>query len=1191
MALRFVLGGSGSGKSNYLYEMILKRTQESTEQLFFLIVPEQFSLQAQRELVQRQKNHGIMNIDVVSFARLAYRVFDELGLTHLQTLEETGKSLALRRVAQEREGQLQILRGSIRKSGYINEVKSILSELAQYRISPDQLSELAQDEGIPMPFRCRLMDLSILYQGLQEFLQDSYITAEQALEVLGREAGHSALLRGSILVLDGFTGFTPVQYEALASLMHYVKEIYVTVTLDEGEDPYLDRGMQDLFYLSKKTIRTLSGIAKEQGMQVAAPVCVPHGERSRYGRSEQLRWLEGNLFRSHGKPYGGPVSDLALTQLPGPREELTFVAAEIRRLIREEGFRYRDMAIVCGDVQMYGNYAPEIFEAYEIPYFLDQKRNVSRHALTEMIRAMLELLESDFAPERVMAYLRCGFSGIPTEELDLLENYLLANRIRGWKAWNEKWIRLAGISGVEELAAVNRIREQALAPFYAHGRAGKASYGDASMPFGRKEETGASQQGLPQRGDGVRPGVACRGEKLPLLENVREILRDKDASVREKTVALYRFLMAVDAQRKVEARRARLEQQGRQALAREYGQIYRLTMDLLDKLVALLPQEHMGLKEYRQLLEAGFAASGVGVIPPGYDSVVIGDTIRTRLPEIKILFFVGVNDGLAPRVERQGGLLSEQERQFFRQRGLELSPGMREQSFIQKFYLYLTLTKPSHRLYLSWCSANGEGKEIRRSYLAGTVQKLFPKLAPVSMKGPEERLQMATAESGKRLLTEGISVAREGNCSSDFAALLQWYLTKEEYRPMATRLLSAAFYRYEPKWLSREAARELYGTALRSSVTRLEQFAACAYAHFIRYGIGVREREMGEFAPVDMGSIFHEALERYAGKLQQQGQSWTETSGEQQQRLAQEAMEETVEKVGWLLYQDARTAYGIRRMTRILRKTVETLTCQIADSDFTPEGCEVPFDVVENLPAVNFDLSGEERLRLLGRIDRIDVRDREDGIHVKVIDYKSGKQQFQLMSLYHGLQLQLAVYLSAAAEILRATYPGAEVIPSGMYYYHMDDPVIEVKGRVDEEEVSRKIYEQLKLQGVGSAEDDPSVSKSSQIMSREELSLLMRFAGHKIRSLGSQIYGGDVTLSPYLLKDQCACDYCPCKGICGFDVGFRGCGYRRLAQEADKEEILERMRREAAEGLEQGPGSEDMPGQMRKEAADGDDIH
>lgn len=1142
MSLHFILGSSGSGKSNYIYEHIIQWSHKDPDQLFFVIVPEQFTMQTQRELVRRQENHGIMNIDVVSFQRLAYRVFDELGLTRMKVLEETGKSFVLRKVAEDKKEELSVLRPNRKKPGYINEVKSVISELAQYRITPEQLLELSKEERLPAPFRYRMSDIQVLYQGFFDYLKEDYITAEQILEVLAREAGNSALLRECVLVLDGFTGFTPIQYALLERLMEYAKDIYVTVTMDVREDPYVCEGMHELFYMSKKTVRTLSGIAAKHHIEIGEPIRLTHGEKGRFRQAKPLEWLEQNLFRREVRSYpgqaehrSGPEKSQAkagqqeaiarsglqkaghhifLYSLPDPRQELLYLAGEIRRLVREEGYRYQDIAIVCGDVEMYGNYVPEIFESFEIPYFLDKKNSISFHPMTEMIKAALKVAEQDFSYESVMAYLRCGLSGISSGEIDLMENYLLANRIRGFSKWQEKWVRLGSIQTVEELEQVNGTRLAVLSQF---------------------------QEFLP-------------------------VIKKKDSTVLEKTVALYQFIAALDVQQQLENRRMELEREGRLAPAREYDQIYKIVMDLLNKLTQLLAEEKMELREYREVLEAGFSASSVGIIPPGYDRVLVGDIERTRLPDIKVLFLAGVNDGLIPKAEKSGGLISQQERELFSEYGMELAPGTREKSFIQKFYLYLNLTKPSEKLYLSWFCTGGDGKEVRKSYLAGMLISMFPELAPVKIEAVGGMEQLVTPKSGQRFLIEGIRRAREGELSPEFLALMNWYRNQEGWSQKVEELLDAAFYTYERQFMSREVTRQLYGTVLENSVTRLERFASCAYAHFMAYGIGVRERQLGEFAPVDMGSLFHEALERYSGKMETAGYHWFDVPKEKQEQMAEEAVTETVEEAGYLLYQDARTAYTVQRILRILKKTIETISTQIAQSSFAPEGYEVSFSFAQDLESVNFTLGEEEKMKLRGRIDRMDTRHEENRIYVKVVDYKSGNTQFSLVSLYHGLQLQLVVYLNAAVEILKRKYPGKEVFPAGMFYYHIDDPVIEAKGNPTEEEIKKQVLEQLKLKGVGLEEQDESVSKKSQKADREELALLSEFVNTRIRSIGEKICHGDIQVNPYRMQDRTGCDYCPYHSICGFDGKLPGYGYRRLSGEKDKDVILEKMQKEVANG-------------------------
>lgn len=1142
MALQFIFGSSGSGKSSYLYEHILQRSEQEAKQLFFVVVPEQFTLQTQRELVLRSARHGIMNIDVVSFQRLAYRVFDELGLVHLKVLEETGKNFVLQKVAQEKLSELGILRGSIKKPGYINEIKSMISELVQYGITPGQLLDLSEDPALPGPFRARMHDIEVMYRGFQDYLRGTYITAEEILTVLSQQAAASALLKDSVLVLDGFTGFTPIQYELLQELLRHVKDLYVTVTLDGREDAFRCSGMQELFYLSKKTVASLSEIARAQRVTIAEPVVLFHDRKTRFGRSGQLEWLEQNLFRDSPRTLVKQNNDIFLYRLPNPRQELLFLASEIRRLVREEGCRYREIAVVCGDVESYGNYAAEIFPQYEIPYFIDKKNHISFHPLTELIKTALKAVEADFSYESVLAYLRCGLSGIAREEVDLVENYLLANRIRGWRRWKEKWVRLAGLSE-EELMCVNEVRARV------------------------KEQ----------------------------FAGVRTIWREQ-RTVREKTVALYHFITALQVQEELERWRIRLEEEGRLALAREYAQMYRIVMDLLDKLVQLLAEEQMELAEYEKVLEAGFLASAVGVIPPGYDQVLIGDIERTRLADVKVLFLVGANDGLLPKTEQQGGLISQREREYFQQRNLELAPGAREKAFIQKFYLYLNLTKPSQKLYLTWHKMSGDGKEAKRSYLIALVQHLFEGLKPVQVDEPDALALLATKKSSRRVLIEGMRSARQGQAAPEFLALLHWAWKDETEKKEALRLLQASFYTYEARLMEPDAARELYGKVLQNSVTRLERFSACAFAHFLAYGLALRERQLGEFAPVDMGSLFHAALEQYSLKMEAKGYHWTDVPAAMQEQLMEEAVRDAVEESGYLLDREAGDAYVLQRLLRILKKTVRVIGEQVAKSSFAPEGYEVSFAFAEELEAVNFTLGNEERMRLNGRIDRVDTKKTEDQIYVKVVDYKSGATQFSLVSLYHGLQLQLAVYLNAAVEILKQKYPDQEVLPAGMFYYHIDDPVIETREPLSEQELAQKVFEQLKLNGVGLNLGDESVSKRSQPASANELQLLSDFTRTKIKRIGRRIFDGETTVSPYRMKNESGCDYCPYHGVCGFDLKVPGFGYRRLTEPKEKEELLARMQEEIDAEIEAAvqtrgePGKGEEPAQREEASGKGEEA-
>ena len=1114
MALQYIFGNSGSGKSEYIYSTILEKSKAEPGRNFFIVVPEQFTIETQRDFVLRQEKNGIMNIDVVSFNRLAYRVFDELGMQNQKILEETGKNFVLRKVAEKKKEELAVLGSNCKKTGYISEIKSVISELTQYRIDPDMLNEFLENERNPMAFRMKLKDINIIYQEFLAFIEGNFITAEELLEVLSEFCKESRILKDCVIVLDGFTGFTPIQFHLLAELMKIVKDIYVAVTLDEREDPWHFAGMHELFFMSKNMISNLSKLAVQTKMEIAEPVEIWHDKRSRFSGSEQLLWLEQNLFRKRQNAYKKEVDDLLMYSIKNPREEVVFAAEEISRLVREEGYRYKDIAIVCGDMEMYGNYVDEIFEIYDIPRFLDRKKNLMFHPMTEFIRGALLLIEYDFSYEHVFAFLRLNLSGYEKEEIDLLENYVLANRIRGFSKWREKWIRLHGIDKEEDLIKINKLRSHIAGTF----------------------------------------------------ENSFQVLRSKKKNVFEKTKELYMLLYDNEMEKKLKGQEELFLQEGEVALAKEYEQVYKIVMDLLDKFVDLLGDETMTVREYREILEAGFEAASIGIVPPGYDRVMCGDIERTRLSHIKILFFVGVNDGFIPKEAGKGGIISEQERELLSENNLELAPSIREKNFIQKFYLYLNVTKPSEKLYITWFRVNSDGKEGKRSYLINVLKNIFPKLMIHYPDKQKEEGRIITPKGSRAYFTEKLIEAKEGNVSPVFKALYWWYANHEEWSRSMKSFFQAAFAVYDQRPMKKEITESLYGSIFENSVSRLERYCACAFSHFLTYGLLLKERDLGELVSSDMGSMFHESIERYAAKMEELGYHWFDVPEHQKKELMEEAVLDTIaDTKNAILFDGARNSYVIERMKRILVRTIESISKQIEESNFSPEGYEISFSFAKDIDDVSISLSQKEKMRLKGRIDRLDTRKEEDKIYVKVVDYKSGNTQFQLVSVYYGLQLQLVVYLDAAMELMKKKYPERTVLPSGMFYYHIDDPVIEGTSEISDEEIKEKILEQLKLKGVGCDTEDKSVSKKSETAKEGQMRLLSKYVNHKIQTAGKEIYEGNISISPYMLGDKTGCDYCPYMGICGFDRTLPGYEYRRLPEMKKNEVILEKMRGEVGD--------------------------
>ncbi|MBO5372404.1 MAG: helicase-exonuclease AddAB subunit AddB [Lachnospiraceae bacterium] len=1145
MALQFIMGNSGSGKTHTIHKKILKEAAQNPKKNYLVIVPEQFTMQTQRELVTMHENHSIMNIDILSFQRLAYRIFDEVGSFSYQVLEETGKNLILRRVAEEKADDLTLLQKNMTKMGYIGEVKSLISEMAQYNITPERLEEVLKElpEG---SFAAKISDVLKMYQGFREFLEGKFVTAEEILELLYDVAEESEILRDCILIFDGFTGFTPIQNHLFKKLLGLAEMVYVTVTIDSRENPYHYRGSHELFAMSKKMITSLLKIAEESHIEVLDPIQTEHGKHSRFANAKSLFFLEQNLFRHRGQRFvlSEENREIQINSLKNPREEMDFVARKIEKLVRKEAYYYRDIAIVCGDLSGYANYAKEVFAKYDIPLFIDQKTTILYHPFIEFLDAVLETLRLDFSVDSIFRYLRTGLSGISQEETDVIENYCLAAGIRGYKKWAERFCYMPKGYSEEELEEINEIREKVVGQFL----------------------------------------------------DFQTALQQKNLTVTELTKAFYTFICERKAQQQLMEKKEAYEAMGDLKNAGEYAQIYRIVMDLFDKMVELLGDEVISLDEYSKILNAGYEAAKVGILPPGYDRVIFGDIERSRLKDIKVLFFVGVNDGVIPKSNGTDGILSQAERQQLEQMQIELAPTVREKTFMQRFYLYLNLTKPSNRLYLSYARVNGEGKALRSSYLIHTIVKMYENLSIHEIEEESFEQQIVTAKNSLSLFIEGLEDAlvweREGKEKEQilWAALCRWYESHLEWARKIHQLSDAARLEHKDTPIAASVTKMLYGTVLENSVTRLEQFAACAFSHFLSYGLHLQERNTNSFAAADVGNIFHEVLELYAIEMKKEKLSWFEITEEESEGILAKAMEQAIgANHNLALYENARNSYARERMYRILKRTVWALVCQVRKGRFTPESFEVSFSYAEDMKAVNFQLSEEEKMHLRGRIDRIDTFQNDDKLYVKIIDYKSGNTTFQFLNVYYGLQLQLVVYMNAALEMMEKRYPDKEVVPAGIFYYHVKDPMIEAEGELPEEEVKQQILKELKLNGmlnetreviegmdtslegavsvnsdvipVG-VNKDGSIKKSSKAMHTGDFLALSSYVNETILHLGQRMMQGEISVAPYALADKTGCDYCSYRAVCQFDSKIAGYEYRKLEEISD-EKILEAMRGEA----------------------------
>ena len=1139
MSLRFCFGPSGAGKSHRIYEEIMQRAAEEPGRNFLIIVPDQFTMQTQKDLVMRSDRDGILNIDVLSFGRLSHRILEEVGTREMPVLDDTGKSLVLQKVAADLKEQLPAMGSLLHKQGYIHEVKSAISEFMQYGISTQDMDKLITSAQKRGALAMKLKDLKTLYRGFQDYIRDHFITTEETLDVLRRSLSKSKILKGSVVVFDGFTGFTPIQNRLIQELMRVCAETIVTVTIGVGEDPYKMDGEQKLFHLSKKTVADLEKLAAEAEVERGEDLFVKGGP-NRFPKAPALHYLEQNLFRYQYEPYAGEQQEIHMFEALSPREEVHQTALYIRHLIREQGMTYRDIAVVIGDLEGYASYVETEFGQLEIPCFLDRTRGIVLNPMIEYIKSALQLYIKDFSYDTVFHFLRSGMADISKEEIDELENYVIRTGARGYRTYSRLFTRRT-----EELQ-------------------------------GNAEESEQAEEKTMERLNRIRQ---------QFMDAVEILHMGSQEKAGDYVSHLYDFLEQNQVQQKLLNYQQQFEKEGDLSRAREYAQIYRLVMDLLDQVYELLGEEEISRQEFADILEAGFGEITVGTIPQNVDRIVVGDMERTRLKQVKVLFFLGVNDGNIPKNASKGGIISDMDREFLIESGTEMAPSPRQQMYIQRLYLYLNMTKPSEQLYLSYAKVNSEGKGIRPSYLIDTVRKLFPAM---SVEYPQNRSRLEQIEGrqeGARYLAEELREYVEGTLPEeerqDFYLMYRAYEADAAGRDLLTR---AAFRRYRESGLSRIVARALYGQQLENSVSRLETYAACACRHFLQYGLSLQEREEFGFEASDMGTVYHAVLENFAGKLAESNLTWWDFTEDFAAKAVKESVEAYAATYGeTVLYSSARNEYAITRMSRILTRTVLTLQKHLKQGSFQPDDYELSFRFAEDLDSIHVDLSEDEKMHLQGRIDRIDVSEDTEHVYVKVIDYKSGNRKFDLAALYYGLQLQLVVYMNAAMEMESRKHPDKEIVPAALLYYHIDDPTIETPVELTDEQINEQILAKLRMNGVVNSDPgvverldrymqdksvvipvekkkDGSFSARSGVLSREEMQLISSYVDAKIRSIGREILDGKIAANPYEKGNEEACTYCAYKKVCGFDGSIPGYEKRQL-EDLDKQALMQRMQK------------------------------
>lgn len=1136
MSIRYIIGRAGSGKSEVCLQEIREQLRSGDNgHPLVLLVPEQATFKTEHALVTTPGMSGFMRAQVLSFRRFAYRVMQEAGGTARIHIADNGKKMLLHKLLHRMKDELKVFQHTAGQPGFIDRLSEMMVELNRYCIDAKRLEEeleRAKEAAYEGELIDKLHDLYRICAEYEKAIAGLYVDTEDDLALLAERFGQTSYAQAAEIWIDGFNGFTPQEFAALTSLIKHARKVNITLCLDRmyaaGDSP----DELELFHPTAQTLIRLRQIAGESGVYEEEPLILNGEIKPRYTDSPMLAELERSLALDKQQTKGLTFlrSDISLVSASHRRAEAESAARRMISLAREGSFRWRDMAVLVRNMEDYRDVLATVFTDYEIPHFFDQKKNVTHHPLLELIRASLEVVIGGWRYDSVFRAVKSGLllhDSVNEIDVDRLENYVLAFGLHGTR-WTQDapWTFMQHHSLEEDRSALSDKQNEGLA-----------------------------------RINGIRSQIV-----KPLKQFDLQLKAAKSAG--QMAEAVYSLLIATNVASRLEEWSTACMNNGETERAKEHAGIWDSVIGTLDQFVEMMGEEQLKVEVFAELLDTGLEQIKLGLVPPALDQVLIGGMERSRPGSVKHVFLLGANDGVMPSVMKEDGILNERDRDKLSMNGMQLAPGSIRRLLDERFMIYTALTLPSVSLWIGYPLADDEGKAMLPSEVVRRIERLFPQLRTMDESGEppnvgeDDKLEAYMVHPGAVLsaLTLQLKKAQKGLSIADsWWHAYNWFVARPEWREQLLSRVGSLFHSNTEQRLEPATSRLLYGSPLTASVSRMEMFASCQFAHFASYGLRLKERRMYQLEAPDIGQLFHAALSMIGVSMREEGLAWGQLSEGDCADRASEAVDLLTPRLqSEILLSSNRYRFIARKLKQIVGKAAAVLAEHGRRSSFVPIGLEIGFGRKGPLPPLLFTLDDGTELEIAGRIDRIDQAEGAHGPLMRVIDYKSSQTRLNLSEVYYGLSLQMLTYLDVA--ITHAPdWIGKEASPGGLLYFHVHQPMLRAVAPLSYEEAQREVLKRFKMKGLVLADEeavtlmdttlatghselipvamkaDGSFYKSASVMTKQQWSALRDHGRATIRKIGAGIAAGKVDIAPYRLGGQTACSFCSYKSVCQFD--------------------------------------------------------
>ena len=1116
MSVRLIYGKSGSGKSEFIFNEI--KNLINCGKKIYIITPEQFSFTAEKKLLETLGNKAVLNAEVLTFNRMSYRVASEVGGTAKTSISNPGKAMLIYNILCGKKSKLKFLGKSDEN---IELIIDQITEFKKHGVMIDDLTKM-KDETNDNYLKLKIQDILQVYSDFENKIENRYIDENDNLTNLANQISEVSDFNNTLIYIDEFVGFTKQEYEIIKQLAYVANQVSISICSDSINDSISPES--DVFYSNKITISKIFDMVRDYELELDEPVYL---DKSYRFKNKELQHLEKNLYAIPYKKYEEKPENIKLFLANNQYSEIENVAINIVKLVRNENYRYRDISVITKGLDVYSNLVKVIFNKYQIPVFIDEKKDLGQNIIVKYMLSILEIFAKNWSYESVLNYVKTGFLDISKNEIFMLENYC-----QKWGIKNSKWYKSEWNFKDEDennKEKIERIRE-------------------------------------------IRRMIVN-----PLLEFKTDLSSQND--VRTITRKLYEFLMNNNIDKKFEEKINELRQIGQNEFATQYETSWKIIMSVLDEIVLVFGDEKMSFDKYMQILKTGLASSDLGKIPGTQDQVIIGDIDRSRSHKVKAIFIIGLNDGMFPSVHKNEGFFNDKDRQFLKDNGVELARNTVESLYEDNFNIYKAFTTAEEKLFLSYSSSNSEGGTLRGSILISKMKKIFPKLeeqSDIIERNSEILIENTTFDE---LLNKLGEYRDTGEIEDKWVEVYNYYNNDDEWKYKLQRAMEALLYNNKPDRISKQNIDKMYGNVLRTSVSRLEQFQSCHFAYFLKYGLKLSEKDNFKINPIDTGTFMHDVIDEFFNNIKVKSYNIKDLNDNQITELVEEIVEQ---KLGlnknYIFSSSPKYKSLSNRLKKVITKSMKYIVESLKYSKFEVLGNEVEFKEGKNYAPITMELDNGQKVEITGKIDRIDIAKLDGENYVRIIDYKSSAKNIDLNQVYAGLQLQLITYLDAVCE-------NEDLLPAGVLYFNVIDPVVKSKKSLSEEEIEDRIRKQFKMKGLILADIDVvkmmdtnletgysnvvpayvgkegnlSNTRSSTV-SRKQFEYLQKYTKNLVGQISKEILGGNIDIKPYynLKNKKTPCEYCAFGGVCNFKGNDCNNGYNFVTS-AEKEAVLEMM--------------------------------